>query len=41
MCPDIKLNTVTEVEEAVLHWSGKPVKAVKHTQLSTFIYLVF
>jgi len=29
---------VTGVEEAVLYWSGKSVKAVKHTQLSTFIY---
>jgi len=29
---------ISGVEEAVLHWSGKSVKAVKHTQLSTFIY---
>jgi len=27
------------VEEAILHHSGKPVKAVKHTQPSTFIYI--
>jgi len=27
------------VEEAVLHWSGKSVKAIKHTQLSTLIYI--
>jgi len=27
------------MEEAVLHWSGKSVKAIKHTQLSTLIYI--
>jgi len=27
----------TGVEEAVLHWSGKSVKAVQDTELSTFI----
>jgi len=27
-----------EVEEPLLHWSGKSVKAVKHKQLSTFTY---
>jgi len=35
----LSIAIVIGVEEVVLHWSGKSVKAVKHTQLSTFIYI--